>query len=271
MEGQSSTLENYKIGSTIHLGSHWKVKVATNNLTGQKVAIKIIKRDDTMKSIGMEEKVTKEIEILRSFASPRVIKIYDVIETFEAFFVVMEYCENGELFDYVVSKGRLQEDEARRIFGQIISGVEYCHRNMVVHCDLRIENFLFDSDYNIKIANFEFSNIIQDGQFLNTRGGTTSYAAPEVFGGEMHISGQVDVWACGVVLYALLCGHLPFQLENEAELRQSITDGAYTIPEYVSASARDLISGMLVVDPNSRMTISEVGRHAWFQVIDVDT
>ncbi|KAG2577994.1 hypothetical protein PVAP13_6NG169600 [Panicum virgatum] len=182
MEGHSSTLESYKIGGTIQLGSFWKVKVATNNLTGQKVAVKVIKRDDdTMKSIGMEEKVTKEIGILRSFASLRVIKLHDVIETFEAFYVVMEYCENGELLDYVILKGRLQEDEARRIFRQIICGVEYCYRNKVVHCDLNLENLLLDSEYNIKIANFGFSNIMQDGQFLNTRSGTSSYAAPEVY------------------------------------------------------------------------------------------
>ncbi|TVU42363.1 hypothetical protein EJB05_08765, partial [Eragrostis curvula] len=216
--------------------------------------------------MGMEVKVNKEIEMLRLLSNcSNVVKLHNVIETSETVYIVMEYCKNGELFDHLILKGRLSEDEARRIFRQIISGVEYCHRNMVVHCDLTVGNLLLDSDYNVKLANFEFSNIMQDGQFPNAYGGSTMYAAPEVISGAQYIGGEVDVWSCGVVLYALLCGTLPFDSENTTKLHQDIKDCAYTVPGHLTVLARDLIGRMLVVNPKRRITISEVGRHAWLQ------
>jgi serine/threonine protein kinase len=123
----------------------------------------------------------REIKILRLFIHPHIIRLYEVIYTPTDIYVVMEYCKFGELFDYIVEKGRLQEDEARRIFQQIISGVEYCHRNMVVHRDLKPENLLLDSKYNVKLADFGLSNVMHDGHFLKTSCGSPNYAAPEVF------------------------------------------------------------------------------------------
>ncbi|XP_024016886.1 SNF1-related protein kinase catalytic subunit alpha KIN10 [Morus notabilis] len=257
-------LQNYKLGKTLGIGSFGKVKIAEHALTGHKVAIKILNRRK-IKNMEMEEKVRREIKILRLFMHPHIIRLYEVIETPTDIFVVMEYVKSGELFDYIVEKGRLQEDEARNFFQQIISGVEYCHRNMVVHRDLKPENLLLDSRCNVKIADFGLSNIMRDGHFLKTSCGSPNYAAPEVISGKLYAGPEVDVWSCGVILYALLCGTLPFDDENIPNLFKKIKGGIYTLPSHLSQGARDLIPRMLVVDPMKRMTIPEIRQHPWFQ------
>ncbi|KAL1824484.1 hypothetical protein ACET3Z_011262 [Daucus carota] len=257
-------LRNYKLGKTLGIGSFGKVKIAEHALTGHKVAIKILNRRK-IKNMEMEEKVRREIKILRLFMHPHIIRLYEVIETPTDIFVVMEYVKSGELFDYIVEKGRLQEDEARKFFQQIISGVEYCHRNMVVHRDLKPENLLLDSRCNVKIADFGLSNIMRDGHFLKTSCGSPNYAAPEVISGKLYAGPEVDVWSCGVILYALLCGTLPFDDENIPNLFKKIKGGIYTLPSHLSPGARDLIPRLLVVEPMKRMAIPEIRTHPWFQ------
>ncbi|KAJ7974366.1 Non-specific serine/threonine protein kinase [Quillaja saponaria] len=262
--GVDMFLQNYKLGKTLGIGSFGKVKIAEHALTGHKVAIKILNRRK-IKNMEMEEKVRREIKILRLFMHPHIIRLYEVIETPTDIYVVMEYVKSGELFDYIVEKGRLQEDEARIFFQQIISGVEYCHRNMVVHRDLKPENLLLDSKWNVKIADFGLSNIMRDGHFLKTSCGSPNYAAPEVISGKLYAGPEVDVWSCGVILYALLCGTLPFDDENIPNLFKKIKGGIYTLPSHLSPGARDLIPRMLVVDPMKRVTIPEIRQHPWFQ------
>ncbi|GMG99655.1 hypothetical protein Nepgr_001495 [Nepenthes gracilis] len=257
-------LQNYHLGKTLGIGSFGKVKIATHKLTGHKVAIKILNRRK-IKNMEMEEKVRREIKILRLFMHPHIIRLYEVIETPSDIYVVMEYVKSGELFDYIVEKGRLQEDEARVFFQQIISGVEYCHRNMVVHRDLKPENLLLDSNCKVKIADFGLSNIMRDGHFLKTSCGSPNYAAPEVISGKLYAGPEVDVWSCGVILYALLCGTLPFDDENIPNLFKKIKAGLYTLPSHLSPGARDLIPRLLVVEPMKRMTIPDIRQHTWFQ------
>ncbi|KAI3426244.1 hypothetical protein D9Q98_008620 [Chlorella vulgaris] len=250
-------LQNYRLGKTLGIGSFGKVKVAEHILTGHKVAIKILNRKK-IKQMDMEEKVRREIKILRLFMHPHIIRLYEVVETPNDIYVVMEYVKSGELFDYIVEKGRLLEDEARHFFQQIISGVEYCHRNMVVHRDLKPENLLLDSKMNVKIADFGLSNVMRDGHFLKTSCGSPNYAAPEVISGRLYAGPEVDVWSCGVILYALLCGSLPFDDENIPNLFKKIKGGIYTLPSHLSPGARDLIPRMLLVDPLKRITIPEI-------------
>ncbi|KAK8457360.1 hypothetical protein SEVIR_3G173000v4 [Setaria viridis] len=268
MEGagrDANPLSGYRIGKTLGIGSFGKVKIAEHILTGHKVAIKILNRRK-IRSMEMEEKVKREIKILRLFMHPHIIRLYEVIDTPADIYVVMEYVKSGELFDYIVEKGRLHEEEARRFFQQIISGVEYCHRNMVVHRDLKPENLLLDSKCNVKIADFGLSNVMRDGHFLKTSCGSPNYAAPEVISGKLYAGPEVDVWSCGVILYALLCGTLPFDDENIPNLFKKIKGGIYTLPSHLSPSARDLIPRMLVVDPMKRITIREIREHVWFKI-----
>ncbi len=190
---------------------------------------------------------------------------YEVIDTPSDIFVIMEYVPGGELFDYIVSRGRLSPDEARHFFHQIVSGVEYCHHHRIVHRDLKPENLLLDADNNIKIADFGLSNVAHDGDFLRTSCGSPNYAAPEVISGNLYAGPEVDVWSCGVILYALLCGTLPFDDESIPNLFKKIKSGMYSLPSHLSQSSRELILRMLVVDPIKRITIAEVRQHPWYQ------
>ena len=155
---------------------------------------------------------------------PHIIRLYEVIDTPQDIFVIMEYVSGGELFDYIVSRGRLPADEARRFFHQIVSAVEYCHYHHIVHRDLKPENLLLDSDNNIKLADFGLSNVVHDGHFLRTSCGSPNYAAPEVISGNLYAGPEVDVWSCGVILYAVLCGTLPFDDASIPNLFKKITD-----------------------------------------------
>lgn len=256
-------LPNYRLGKTLGIGSFGKVKVAEHVQTGHKVAIKILNRKK-IKAMDMDEKVRREIKILKLFMHPHIIRLYEVIETPTDIFVIMEYVRAGELFDYIVEKGRLGEHEARHFFQQIVSGVEYCHRNMVVHRDLKPENLLLDSKNNVKIADFGLSNVMRDGHFLKTSCGSPNYAAPEVISGKLYAGPEVDVWSCGVILYALLCGSLPFDDESIPNLFKKIKGGIYTLPSHLTPGARDLIARMLLVDPLKRITITEIRAHPWF-------
>ena len=259
------------MGKTLGIGSFGKVKVAEHILTGHKVAIKILNRKK-IKAIDMEEKVRREIKILRLFMHPHIIRLYEVLETPHDIYVVMEYVKSGELFDYIVEKGRLGENEARHFFQQIVSGVEYCHRNMVVHRDLKPENLLLDSKSNVKIADFGLSNVMRDGHFLKTSCGSPNYAAPEVISGKLYSGPEVDVWSCGVILYALLCGSLPFDDESIPNLFKKIKGGIYNLPSHLSPGARDLTQLVFPhdhggsIDRNGRRqlgwTVAEgMGRH----------
>ena len=213
----------------------------------------------------MEEKVQREINILHLCTHPHIIRLYEVLDTPTDIFLVNEYVSGGELFDYIVSKGRLSADEARNFFHQIISGVEYCHFQKIVHRDLKPENLLLDASLNIKIADFGLSNLMRDGDFLRTSCGSPNYAAPEVISGHLYAGPEVDVWSCGVILYALLCGSLPFDDESIPNLFKKIKSGMYSLPTHLSQLAKNLIPRMLEVDPMKRITIPEIRLHPWFQ------
>ena len=253
----------YELGKNLGVGSFGKVKLGTHIPTGAKVAIKIINRAK-IRSLDMEQKVRREIKILRLFDHPHIIRLYEVIDTPTDIFVVMEYVSGGELFDYIVMKGRLAENEARRFFQQILAGIEYCHHHMVVHRDLKPENLLLSAENSVKIADFGLSNLMTDGCFLKTSCGSPNYAAPEVIRGDLYAGTEVDVWSCGVILYALLCGSLPFDDEDIPNLFKKIKNGIYTLPGHLSKLSRDLIPRMLVVDPMKRMTIPEIRQHPFF-------
>jgi len=214
----------------------------------------------------MDQKIRREIKILKLFKHPHVIRLYEVIETPREIFLVMEFVAGGELFDYIVNQGRLDEKEARRFFQQIVSGIEYCHMHRVVHRDLKPENLLLSGpDKHVKVADFGLSNMMHDGSFLKTSCGSPNYAAPEVITGKLYAGPEVDMWSCGVILYALLCGKLPFDEDSIPSLFKKIRECRYTFPDHVSTGARELIQKILVVDPLKRATIADIRNDPWFQ------
>ncbi|CAG7815755.1 unnamed protein product [Allacma fusca] len=255
---------HYVLGETLGLGTFGKVKIGEHQLTGHKVAVKILNRQK-IKSLDVVGKIRREIQNLKLFRHPHIIKLYQVISTPTDIFMIMEYVSGGELFDYIVKHGKLKEHEARRFFQQIISGVDYCHRHMIVHRDLKPENLLLDHNLHVKIADFGLSNMMMDGDFLRTSCGSPNYAAPEVISGKLYAGPEVDIWSCGVILYALLCGTLPFDDEHVPTLFRKIKSGVFPVPDYLNKTVVGLLCHMLQVDPMKRATIEEVKKHDWFQ------
>ncbi|KAK0728677.1 Pkinase-domain-containing protein [Lasiosphaeria miniovina] len=252
----------YEVIRTLGEGSFGKVKLAKHRSTGQLVALKIISRKKLI-SRDMQGRVEREIEYLQLLRHPHIIKLFTVIKTPAEIIMVLEYA-NGELFDYIVQNGKMKEDEARRFFQQMLCAVEYCHRHKIVHRDLKPENLLLDDEYNVKIADFGLSNIMTDGNFLKTSCGSPNYAAPEVIGGKLYAGPEVDVWSCGVILYVLLVGRLPFDDEHIPSLFAKIARGSYMVPTWMSPGASALIKKMLVVNPVQRATIDEIRQDPWF-------
>jgi carbon catabolite-derepressing protein kinase len=252
----------YNIIRTLGEGSFGKVKLAVHRGTGQQVALKIISRKKLI-SRDMVGRVEREIEYLQLLRHPHIIKLYTVIKTQNEIIMVLEFA-GGELFDYIVSHGRMQEDKARRFFQQMLCAVEYCHRHKVVHRDLKPENLLLDDNLNVKIADFGLSNIMTDGNFLKTSCGSPNYAAPEVISGKLYAGPEVDVWSCGVILYVLLIGRLPFDDDHIPSLFAKIQRGVFTIPNWCPEEAQRMIRKMLVVNPVQRATIDEIRQDPWF-------
>lgn len=216
-----------------------------------------------LKSKDLEEKVKREIRFSKYFRHPNIIRLYEVIETNSEIILIMEYAPGGELFD-LICKRKLSENEARKIFQQIIFGLEYLHTHQVAHRDLKPENILLDEENNVKIADFGLSNVMRDGIFLYSSCGSPNYAAPELINGKFYNGASIDIWSCGVILYALLTETLPFDEEHIPKLYQKIRECKYTLPQVLSDTAKDLIFRMLQGDPMNRITISEIKQHKWF-------
>ncbi|KAM9338136.1 5'-AMP-activated protein kinase catalytic subunit alpha-1 isoform 1-T1 [Symphorus nematophorus] len=271
---------HYILGDTLGVGTFGKVKVGQHELTKHQVAVKILNRQK-IRSLDVVGKIRREIQNLKLFRHPHIIKLYQVISTPTDIFMVMEYVSGGELFDYICKNGKvihydtgkcliiwhndLDEKESRRLFQQIISAVDYCHRHMVVHRDLKPENVLLDAHMNAKIADFGLSNMMSDGEFLRTSCGSPNYAAPEVISGRLYAGPEVDIWSSGVILYALLCGTLPFDDDHVPTLFKKICDGIFFTPQYLNPSVISLLKHMLQVDPMKRATIKEIREDEWFK------
>lgn len=258
-------LGEYAIGKTVGRGSFGKVKLGRHLPTNEPVAIKILSHDK-LKSANMDQKIFREIKILRLFSHPNICRLYDVIYTPSDIFLIMEYVEKGELYNYIAEKDGVSELEARYIFQQLICAIEYCHHFRVVHRDLKPENILLGEGLQVKLIDFGLSNIMQDGQFLATSCGSPNYAAPEVISGKLYAGPELDVWSCGVILYALLCGSLPFDEETIPLLFAKIKKGKFKIPSHLSKPVADLIMQLLCVDPLQRLTIPQIRDNAWFNV-----
>ncbi|KAH9599074.1 Protein kinase domain [Trypanosoma melophagium] len=257
------TIDNYLVGETIGKGSFGKVKKGIHLPTGETVAIKILNRVK-LKNANMDKRIFREVKILKLFSHPNICRLYDVISTPTDIYLIMEYVDGGELYEYIVKKGKLREDVGRYVLQQIVCALEYCHHFLVVHRDLKPENILLGPGLQVKLIDFGLSTIMKDGEFLATSCGSPNYAAPEVISGKLYFGPEVDVWSCGVILYALLCGCLPFDEESVPMLFNNIKKGRYHIPSSVPPGARELIERILVVDPLLRLTIPQIRDNVWF-------
>uniref|UniRef100_A0A8C3L4E4 non-specific serine/threonine protein kinase n=1 Tax=Chrysolophus pictus TaxID=9089 RepID=A0A8C3L4E4_CHRPC len=238
---------NYRLLKTIGKGNFAKVKLARHVLTGREVSLFLKKKKKKKKK-------------------KKSLKLFEVIETEKTLYLVMEYASGGEVFDYLVAHGRMKEKEARAKFRQIVSAVQYCHQKCIVHRDLKAENLLLDSDMNIKIADFGFSNEFTVGNKLDTFCGSPPYAAPELFQGKKYDGPEVDVWSLGVILYTLVSGSLPFDGQNLKELRERVLRGKYRIPFYMSTDCENLLKKLLVLNPIKRGSLEQIMKDRWMNV-----
>jgi len=248
------------VGNVIGRGEFATVKLGEHVASCRKVAMKWLDRD------RLDQKIQREISNQRSLNHENVVKIQDVFETDDSICIVLDYVPGGDLFDYIVRHVRLKEDEAKRIFRQLIAGIGHCHEQKVVHRDLKPENILMDANFNVKIADFGLSSNWCPGELLTESCGSPNYAAPELLSKGCKYEGpEVDIWSCGVVLYTLLCGCLPFDDDSVPNLFKKIKNGRYSLPGHLSHEPKDLIMRILTVDPAQRITMAEILQHEWLR------
>ncbi|XP_063071998.1 NUAK family SNF1-like kinase 2 [Engraulis encrasicolus] len=250
----------YEFLETLGKGTYGKVKKAIER-SGRLVAIKSIRKDKIKDEQDLVH-IRREIEIMSSLSHPHIITIYEVFENKDKIVIVMEYASRGDLYDYLSQRQKIGEAEARHLFRQIVSAVHYCHRNGIVHRDLKLENILLDGDGNIKIADFGLSNLYHGDEFLQTFCGSPLYASPEIVNGRPYKGPEVDSWSMGVLLYTLVHGAMPFDGHNHRNLVQQISTGEYRKPTKPS-DACGLIRWMLMVNPERRATLEEIAGHWW--------
>ncbi|XP_061577456.1 serine/threonine-protein kinase BRSK2 isoform X4 [Cololabis saira] len=258
----------YRLEKTLGKGQTGLVKLGVHCVTCQKVAIKIVNREKLSESVLM--KVEREIAILKLIEHPHVLKLHDVYENKKYLYLVLEHVSGGELFDYLVKKGRLTPKEARKFFRQIMSALDFCHSHSICHRDLKPENLLLDEKNNIRIADFGMASLQVGDSLLETSCGSPHYACPEVIRGEKYDGRKADVWSCGVILFALLVGALPFDDDNLRNLLEKVKLGVFHMPHFIPPDCQNLLRGMIEVDATKRLTLEQIQKHTWYMLQTVD-
>ena len=255
-------IKNYILKEDIGEGNFGKVKLGISKTTKEEFAIKIINKDQI--KIKMKNKIFRENEVITKFNHINVIFVFEIIEDPDNYYIVMEYCKRGELFDYIVEHERLTEDEAAIFFYQLINGVESIHSKGIAHRDLKPENLLLTKDKTLKIIDFGLSHEFDGIDLLKTKCGSPSYASPEILRGKPYDGFKSDVWSCGIILYAMVCGYLPFDGETNKILFKNIMKCEPEIPDYLNDITQDLILKILTSDPDMRITIDDIKRHPFY-------
>ncbi|XAR66582.1 Non-specific serine/threonine protein kinase [Bertholletia excelsa] len=265
-EAQGLLLGRYEIGKLLGHGTFAKVYHARNIKTGESVAIKVIDKEKILKG-GLIAHIKREISILRRVRHPNIVQLFEVMATKAKIFFVMEYVKGGELFNKV-AKGRLKEEAARRYFQQLVSAVGFCHARGVYHRDLKPENLLLDENGDLKVSDFGLSAVSdqmqQDGLF-HTFCGTPAYVAPEVLARKGYDAAKVDIWSCGVILFVLMAGYLPFHDQNVMAMYKKIYRGEFRCPRWFSSELVKLLARLLDTNPVTRITIPEIMNNRWFK------
>ena len=259
-----SSIDQYKLGEKLGEGTFGTVYLATHKLTKQKVAIKIIEKKKLRKEID-KIRLEREITILKKLHHSNIINLYSTIETNSQIYLIQEYASGKELFDYIIQKKKLCEKETLKYFQQIISGIEYIHKLGICHRDLKPENIILTLNNEIKIIDFGLSNFYNKNQLLKSVCGSPCYAAPEILKGNIYSGLKIDIWSCGIILYMMITGNLPFNDNNQISLYKQIIHGKYYIPSFVPKKLSDLIKNILVTNPKKRFNLNDIKEHSWFK------
>ncbi|RHW69008.1 protein kinase [Trypanosoma brucei equiperdum] len=263
---ENFVLPPYTVSQKLGSGTFSTVRLATDEQR-RRWAVKIIDKAKLRKE-EMEGQLMREVEAMRVFKHENIIAFHDFKETPTHYCLVLEFVSGGELFDKIVAAKRFDEPTARRYFQQLIAGVHHCHGKGFAHRDLKPENLLLDAVGVLKISDFGFcSNGSGDSDLPSSRAmGTPNYIAPEALSGSDHNAFAADIWSCGVILYVMLAGKLPFEDRNQKSLLEKVKRGEYAMLRQVSEAVRDLVKRMLTVDPQNRITLEAIISHPWFAV-----
>ncbi|WOL11034.1 hypothetical protein Cni_G19795 [Canna indica] len=260
-------LGRYEVGKLLGAGTFAKVYVARNVRTDELVAVKALDKEKIMKW-GLVAHIKREIAILRRVRHPYIVQLFEVMATKSKIYFVMEYVRGGELFSRV-AKGRLREDTARRYFQQLVSAVAFCHARGVFHRDLKPENLLLDENGDLKVSDFGLSAVAEQSHgedgLLHTFCGTPAYIAPEVLRKRGYDGAKVDIWSCGIILFVLMAGYLPFQDPNIVAMYRKIYKGDFRCPRWFSPDLIRLLRRLLDTNPRTRITIPEIMEDKWFK------
>ncbi|EPS58896.1 hypothetical protein M569_15916, partial [Genlisea aurea] len=261
-------LNKYEIGKLIGCGAFAKVYHGRNIATGQSVALKVINKSGLKNNVNLKSNIKNEISIMSRLRHDRIVRLFEVLATRNRIYFVLEFVKGGELFAKV-AKGRLSEDLGRKYFQQLIAAISYCHLRGVFHRDLKPENLLLDENGDLKVSDFGLSALKEhvssaDG-LLHTLCGTPAYVAPEILAKKGYDGAKIDVWSCGVVLFVLTAGYLPFNDPNLMNMYRKIYKGEFRCPKWISPDLRRFLSRLLDSNPGSRITIEEIKRDPWFR------
>lgn len=257
-----SRVGNFIFRGTVGSGAFSVVKLSYHEELKQFFACKIVPRN-RINSDDLEQHFELEIRINQQMHHQGVVQIVDLQKDDLNYYIFMEFCPNGELFKYIVDRGRLSEPEAVVLLKQMLEALKYVHSLGVAHRDLKPENLLLDPTGRVKISDFGLSKFVKSSGLVDTPCGSPCYASPECLSGQPYDGRKSDVWSMGVIMFAMVTGQLPWTKRNQTQLFNQIKKGEYTIPPYLSDECQNLLSRLLTVDGNARITLDEALAHPW--------
>ncbi|XP_040385497.1 CBL-interacting protein kinase 4 [Oryza brachyantha] len=269
--GGEVLLGKYELGRLLGRGTFAKVYLARSVGGGEAVAVKVIDKAEVMGTAGMAPRVLREVAAMRRLRHPHVLRLQEVLATRARIYLVMELATGGDLLSRLAAhpRRRLPESAARRVFIQLVDALAYCHARGVAHRDVKPQNILLDGGGGLKVSDFGLSALpdsVRDDGRLHTACGTPAYAAPEVLRRRAYDGAKADAWSCGVILFVLLAGHLPFDDSNIADMCRKAHRREYELPQWVSQPARRLVSRLLDPNPDTRVAVESLAtHHPWFK------